>query len=155
MPTLTERFSRRKLIFFAALLAGITLLFGCQCDSDVLLNNTWVLEQYGTIDSPTDVLESSEITPPRDIEVTLNFGDDKRFGGNDGCNGMFGDYELGNFCQIQFDSIAKTLMLCEEKIMSQASDYTILLKKVESYSIDDDILEMLTPDQEILKYRKK
>jgi heat shock protein HslJ len=136
-------------------LGALLFLIGCRCDSEVLRNHNWVLEQYGPTATPNTVLDPSTVTPPGSGVIRLTFSDGGRFGGGDGCNTLFGAYTLGSSCAIQFDSIGSTLMMCRPEIMQQAGDYTRILKAVRSYTIEGDLLELHSPSDEILLFRKE
>jgi len=139
----------------AFLVSTITLLSGCFCNQSDLLTNTWVLEKYGAVDALENVLDPSSISPPGKAEILLLFPEENRFAGNDGCNQIFGAYEMVGKCKIRFDSINTTLMMCQQEIMQQASQYTTILKKVESFKVKNGKLELFTPGAEVLIYKQK
>lgn len=139
--------------FLAGLIAAILFaLTACQCDESQLPNKTWVLEKYG----PESALQAAiPGTPPAKAEITLQLDGNGHFSGNDGCNLIGGVYTLGGNCQIKFDSIHTTLMMCQDSIMKQAGVINNLFAKVNRYKVDEGKLELCTPDKEVLQYRKK
>jgi heat shock protein HslJ len=64
----------------------------------------WELVSYGSAASPTLALP--------DVETTISFGEDGRFGGNVGCNGFGAEYKVSGD-EITFDAIVSTMMYCE------------------------------------------
>ena len=136
------------------LLLLVSIIISCCCSPDKLLDNTWVLEQYGSENSQVNILDPSGIVYPAKSEIILQFKDDNKFNGNDGCNSIFGEYEVNRRCKIKFGSISTTLMMCQENVMNQASSIRDLLKRSVKYKVTATHLKLYTPDGEILIYIK-
>lgn len=137
-------------------LTGILLLLGfasCQCDSDILLNNTWVLEAYGTKGATTEVMDPAAATPPGTGVITLSFNDGN-ITGSDGCNNYFSSYTLKD-CNFSVGSINITLILCSPDIMSQAGAYGTILRDVSTFRTKGNQLILCTDDDRELIYRKQ
>lgn len=73
------------------------------------ISGDWKLVSYGDAASPTPAL--------LDVDTTFTFKDGQ-MGGNVGCNGFGGEYEL-NGDQITFNGIMSTLMYCEEAALQE------------------------------------
>ncbi len=150
-----KKINLKNWVLFLATLIVMTLLFSCKCDSETLVNNKWVLEQYGPISNPNDILDPSQDIPPGKDEILLSFPEANRFQGNDGCNLIGGVYRKGDWCRIEFDSINTTIMMCGPEIMKQSGAIHALFEKVNCFKIVDSRLDLYTPDKEVLIYRKK
>ncbi|MCC6281806.1 MAG: META domain-containing protein [Saprospiraceae bacterium] len=143
----------RSFLHFSVMLAAMVYITGCKCDQTKLYNATWVLDQYGPSSALVDALPP--VPPGGKPEVILTLDNNGGFSGNDGCNQVFGAYKFGKKCEIQFVNVSSTLMFCQQNIMTQASAYTAILKKVSTFKVTDSTLKLSTPDNEILKFHKK
>lgn len=142
-------------LFPITLVSQVALIFiyGCQCDQIKLINDTWVLEKYGSPYSLKEVIPGT--TPPAESGVVLQMSSENTFSGSDGCNMISGMYKANKECQIQFESIQSTLILCQDDIAQQANAINILLRKVNSYAVTANRLELIAPDKEVMQYRKR
>ncbi len=78
--------------------------------ADVLAGTSWALATLGG-------------QPPiQGTAITLNFGDDNRVSGNDGCN-MFGGTYTVDGDVLKFGPLMGTLMACPEPVMKQADAF--------------------------------
>lgn len=106
----------------------------------------WTLESFVTPEGETtNVLAGTEITAEfRDGEL----------GGNAGCNGYFGSYEIdGN--SLSIGGVGMTEMFCAtpEGIMDQESAYLAALQSAATYGIKDGRLQIANADGEtVLTY---
>ena len=123
----------------ALLLVTAIILSGCAAADTPTLNGTsWVMTTLGG----QAVLA--------DTTVTLIF-EDGQLGGNDGCNLYGTTYQTqGSSLAIDTDKMMSTLMGCPEPVMEQASAFTTLLARVESYRMNDDTLELLDGSGQVL-----
>lgn len=74
--------------------------------------------------------------------ATLNFGDDGRVTGADGCNRFFGPYQAEGDALI-FSQLGGTLMACPPDVMEQSRDFTRALMSTKTFSIAGDSLTLL------------
>ena len=135
---------------------GLLLLIGlasCQCDPEIMLNNTWVLEAYGPSGSTTEVMDPASATPPGTGVITLAFNDNN-ITGNDGCNSYFSSYTLDE-CNFSVGNINSTLILCSPEIMSQAGAYSTILRDVTTFRTKGNQLILCTADDRELIYRQQ
>jgi heat shock protein HslJ len=145
-----------KALSCGLLTACLVLFSGCQCDKDLLMDNTWVLEKYGPASALTEVLDPADVMPPGRPEILLTLSDTSRFSGNDGCNLIFGDYSLSSWCRINFGNINSTLMYCQDSLIrKQASAYTSIIRNVNNFKVSSTALELKTGSNELLLYRKQ
>jgi len=111
-----------------------------------LENTSWILKSYGPSDSPTLVLEGTEVT----IQFHKDTGE---FNGTAGCNNYFGGYEVDDETITVTSPIGNTEMYCEGK-MDQEQAYLGILQAMESYSINDDSLTITCGDN-VLNFEKE
>jgi len=105
-------------------------------EAEVTLEGTaWELESYGAPDNLKDVL--------KDTEITINFiGTEGRIEGSAGCNSYGGGYEVDEDKLFIPGPLMSTAMACPEPIMNQEVEYLAILQNAESYTIDDDRLQI-------------
>ncbi|GJM35500.1 MAG: hypothetical protein DHS20C18_45010 [Saprospiraceae bacterium] len=125
----------------------------CNCDPATLVNNTWVLTDYGPENATIPALDPAAATPPGNGVVTLSFNGNK-VNGKDGCNTYFGVFSQSG-CSFSVDSINTTLILCQQDIMTQANAYMTILQAAETFSTKNDKLKLCTGDDRVLIYRKQ
>jgi len=123
----------------ALLLVTAIILSGCAAAGTPTLDGTgWVMTNMGG----QAVLA--------DTTVTLIF-EDGQLGGSDGCNLYGTTYETkGSSLAIDTSMMMSTLMGCPEPVMEQASAFTTLLARVESYRVKDGTLELLDGSDQVL-----
>jgi len=123
----------------ALILVTAIILSGCAAAGAPSLDGTsWVMT---TLDSQTVLADTT---------VTLIF-EDGQLGGSDGCNLYGTTYETkGSSLAIDTSMMMSTLMGCPEPVMEQASAFTTLLARVESYRVNDGTLELLDSSDQVL-----
>jgi heat shock protein HslJ len=87
--------------------------------------------------------------PVADTQPTLNFGDDGRSGGTDGCNTFGAAYDVSG-SSLKFDTIIGTLIACEEAVMAQAMAFQQALLATAQFSAAEDKLTLIDADGEEL-----
>lgn len=93
-----------------------------QSTSNALAGTDWVLESLGGN------------TPVAGTQATLNFIDETRVAGSDGCNRFTGSYTAdGN--ALKFGLLGSTMMACSEPIMRQANAFSRALAETQSFAI--------------------
>ena len=123
----------------ALLLVTAVILSGCAAAGAPSLDGTgWAMTALG----------GQAVLP--DTTVTLIF-EDGQLGGSDGCNLYGTTYETkGSSLAIDTSMMMSTLMGCPEPVMEQASAFTTLLARVESYRVNDGTLELLDSSDQVL-----
>lgn len=77
--------------------------------------------------------------------ITINFDDEGRVNGSDGCNNYSGSYEVdGN--NIKFGQMASTMMACPDPIMKQANAYQSVMAETTTFEISGDELNFNDAD---------
>jgi heat shock protein HslJ len=101
------------------------------------LSGDWKLVSYGDIANPTPAL------PAVDTSITFENG---QMGGNVGCNGFGGDYDLRGD-QITFKGIMSTMMFCEENSAQEQGVLAVFSDNVAlQMKIDGDALTITSAD---------
>jgi heat shock protein HslJ len=81
-------------------------------------------------------------TPLAGTQITLNFGEDGRVSGTDGCNRFTGAYtESGE--SLTFGPLASTMMACPEDITAQATIFGVAMQNTESFTMTDSELALI------------
>lgn len=123
-----------KYILLLAFLLGLGITTGCSASgaSSASLEQTrWQLELPGT-------QPALKARP-----VTLAFQADNRVGGEAGCNGYGGTYNL-NGDQLTFTDLVSTLMACAEpEIMEQEQQFLTSLGQSTGYKLEGNRLVIL------------
>lgn len=118
------------------ILGGVVLLAGCASAAggqDVdLTGGTWRLTEATVDDGPVQV--------PDDAEVTL-LVEDGQASGKAACN-TYGAGVATEGTAVTFDQARRTLMACEEPLMTLEDTYLQALARVEAGSRDGDTLEL-------------
>jgi heat shock protein HslJ len=112
---------------------------------DPLANTRWNLVSFGPVDDVQPVIPGSEIT--------LEFGNDRRAGGNGGCNSYGANYEVsGNM--LTLGPIESTLVACvDQAVMQQEGGYFQALSTAGEYEISGDQLQIsYDNDQGLLNF---
>ncbi len=97
----------------------------------------WALVSYGNASNPTFAIP--------DVETSINFNEDGKFGGSVGCNSFGTDYKVTGD-QITFGSIVSTMMFCEGISDQETTVLGILTDKIVSYQIDGNQLKLTSSD---------
>jgi heat shock protein HslJ len=98
--------------------------------ANALAGTQWVL---GTIGGNT---------PLTGTQITLNFGDDGRVNGTDGCNRFMGAYTVAGE-SLTFGPLAGTMMACPEDITAQATIFGVALQNTESFTLAGSELALI------------
>jgi heat shock protein HslJ len=113
--------------------AGIATFAPAQAEAaagSTLAGTQWVLSTLGGN------------TPLTGTQVTLNFGDDGRVSGTDGCNRFTGAFtESGE--SLTFGPLASTMMACEENVGVQASLFNTALQNTQTFTASESELTLL------------
>lgn len=122
---------KRIIIFFAILVAGLTVACGGDDPAASGLEGpTWELVHYGF----------GEVVVP-DAMVTVTF-EDGQIRGSTGCNEYSGSYDAGEGT-ITFGDIAVTERAClDETVMAQERDFLDALQGVGNYAVESGTLTM-------------
>lgn len=92
-------------------------------------------------------------TPITGTQITLNFGDDGRVSGTDGCNRYMGSYtESGD--SLTFGPLAGTMMACPEDITAQAAVFGVALQNTETFTMTDSELSLLRGGSAVATFSK-
>ena len=90
--------------------------------------------------------------PLADTEVTVNFGEDGRLSGSDGCNRFSTSYTVDGDSITIAPSGASTMMACPEPVMKQAQAFMTALGSAATYAVDGASLT-LNGQQRTLPWR--
>lgn len=110
-----------------------------ESSSTVTIHNTWSLESM-----ENKAYEGQMPNHPKLMINTIQ----KQFGGNDGCNTIFGKIEKFSATAIQFGEVASTRIYCED--MEIADQYISLLGKVSYYEITATSLLLKDSEKRII-----
>ena len=80
--------------------------------------------------------------PLADTEVTVNFGEDGRLSGSDGCNRFSTSYTVDGDSITIAPSGASTMMACPEPVMQQAQAFVTALGSAATYAVDGTSLTL-------------
>lgn len=97
-----------------------------------LAGKTWTLVSWGSVDSPQTPVEGSTIT--------LVFSE-TGVGGSAGCNSYSGSFTYDN-STLAFGQMIRTLMACEEALMTQEDAYLAALSTASGYTVNGDQLQL-------------
>ncbi len=138
-----------------ALISLILLtLLSCKTNSEMQenpmlrLNDIWALKSMSHNGLEVEADFSTMEVPVLEIYV-----EDKRIGGNDGCNSFFGNIDLLDDESVLFGSIGSTKMVCPNMVIPNAFNRALIQAK--SYRLKG--LELIFYDetsQEILRFHK-
>lgn len=89
-----------------------------------------------------------------ETEVTMDFAEAGRLGGNAGCNSYGGDYALQG---ISFTPgmMMSTLMACEDSINQQESAYLAALQSMKYLQMENDQLLLVSADGQFLQFKSR
>jgi len=140
------------MIYKTLLIAAATslLFLGCATTSQVsnsaptqkqssknLEGTTWKLVSFGL----------TRMAVPKDASIRLKEG---QYSGKGGCNGVGGNYEL-NGNKLIFVAGFSTMMACPE--LDLEHKYMKALSKVESYSVEGDMLDLQGKGRSLLRFK--
>ena len=137
------------IILFSLVFACIA---GCLAPSTPpaeLTSGTWKLVSYTT---GNELAGTGPLT-----SITLKFGEDKRIGGNAGCNDYSGEYETeGGLVTIKILGSTEKYCSLPSGVMDMEQHYLLLLGNTTRYSIDQDELTLSYYDvKKLLVFRKE
>jgi len=137
------------LILFSLVFACIA---GCLAPSPPpaeLISGTWELVSYTT---GNELADAGPLTT-----ITLKFGEDKRIGGNAGCNDYTGEYKTeGGLMTIKVHGATEKYCSLPAGVMDREQQYLLLLGNTTRYSIDRDELTLSYYDvKKLLVFRKQ
>jgi heat shock protein HslJ len=114
-----------------------------------LINGTWKLVSYNT---GNELADTGSLTT-----ITLKFGEDKRIGGNAGCNDYSGEYATdGGLVTIKVLGSTEKYCSLPAGVMDMEQHYLLLLGNTTRYSIDQGELTLSYYDvKKLLVFRKE
>lgn len=115
---------------------------------EVQVGGKWSLTKIKDLRIDFNEMDASAI-PVLTIEV-----DEKKIGGNDGCNRFFGELTSVTTDEIKFANIGATKMACDLK-ESYDNQFRSMLEKATSYSITSSSLTLYDSNREALLVFKK
>ena len=131
-----------KKLLFALFVVGMALSACSSKGGAGSLVGDWKLTAYGPADSPVPAVP--------DVEAVLNLSADGQVSGSLGCNRFGGDYKQKG-SQIEFGSLAATLMACPEpQMLQEGAGFKIMAGSVD-YKIEGRTLT-ITKDAEVLVF---
>lgn len=119
-----------------------------KADPAMRLHDIWALKEINGKALTPEQLEGRNKRPMLEIFIA-----EKRFGGNDGCNNLFGTIINVDESIIRFGMMGGTKMACPD--MNLSSEYTQALQATTAYSIKN--LELIFYDaqrNELLRFQK-
>lgn len=117
-------------------------------DTITQLHDIWALQAINGTD-----IDRESFSGQKRIPVLEIFIEEKRIGGNDSCNDLFGTIETIDNSAISFTALGGTKMACPD--MKLAYDYVKALVQTSSYKIEKLHLHLFDADgKEILKFLK-
>lgn len=121
---------------FVVSLFILLMLAACAGGNSASIEGTWRLVSYGS---------APEQTPAAaDIDTSIEFKDGQ-VGGNVGCNGFGGKYEVEGDI-ITFSEVVSTLMFCEGPAGDQELATLAVLRETATYVLDGDTLTLTAAD---------
>ena len=124
------------MIKFVVSLFVLLILAACAGGNSASIEGTWRLVSYGS---------ATEQTPAAaDIDTSIEFKDGQ-VGGNVGCNGFGGKYEVEGDAFI-FSEVVSTLMFCEGPAGDQELATLAVLRETATYVLDGDTLTIISAD---------
>jgi heat shock protein HslJ len=128
---------KTSLLLINLFVLSALLLVACSGGTSASPAGEWTLISYGNASNPTPALP--------DVETSISFNKDGKFGGSVGCNSFGADYKMDGD-QITFGSIVSTMMFCEGISDQESTVLTILTDKTVNYKINGDQLTLTSTD---------
>jgi heat shock protein HslJ len=128
---------KAHLILIATLIGLLIAACAGGAGSSASIVGEWELVSHGSPASPTPALP--------DVETTISFGDDGRFGGNVGCNGFGAEYKVSGD-EVTFDGIVSTMMYCEAVAEQENAVISALSENPVTFQLDGDTLTLTSAD---------
>lgn len=117
-------------------------------DPTFKLHDIWALQALNGKDISAKTNKKPNKTPMLELFIA-----DKRIGGTDGCNSLFGSIETLNEKKIQFSKMGSTKMACPNMEVSNA--FTNALEETSTYKIENLHLYLYNAEgDELLKFKK-
>lgn len=151
-----ERGGRSKLAVVGVALTTTVMLAACAAppappprSADAAMPNAPTATSVPTADASANALSGTSWTLAtlggqpalESTTATLNFGDDNRAGGTDGCNTFGAEYNVdGN--NLTFGPAIGTLIACEEPIMAQADAFQKALADTRQFAVANEVLTL-------------
>lgn len=101
-----------------------------QPTANALAGTQWVLEMLGS--NP----------PAQGTQATLNFIDENRVAGTDGCNRFTGAYSVDG-ATLKLGPLASTMMACEDAVMKQAMAFSQALAGTKTFGVANGRLSLM------------
>lgn len=114
-----------------------TLLAACSGGAPTDLSGEWKLVSYGDAANPTPAIE--------DVESSLSFGTDGKFGGTVGCNSFGADYTLEGE-SVRIGAVVSTMMFCDATSAQETAVLGILSEKELKMSMSGSQLTLTSAD---------
>jgi heat shock protein HslJ len=127
-----------KFLMIGFVLAALVLA-ACAGSAPESIVGQWKLVSYGPSDAP-DQTPAAE-----DVETSIEFDAEGRMGGNVGCNGFGGDYEVDGD-QIKFGPIVSTMMFCEGPAGEQEAATLTVFHETAKFALEGDRLTITSAD---------
>lgn len=134
-------------------LITVLLMVSCNAQKDMIdttknLHDIWALKALNGKEVDLEDLNNRNQRPILEIFVA-----ERRIGGNDGCNSIFGSITELKANTIRFGTLGGTKMACPD--MKLPSNYTMALQEVDSFSIEKLHLYFYNKEGiEVLKFIK-
>jgi heat shock protein HslJ len=120
-------------ILIVVLIGSLISACAGNAGSSATIVGEWELVSYGSAASPTPALP--------DVETSINFGADGRFGGTVGCNGFGAEYKVSGD-EVTFDAIVSTMMYCEAVAEQESAVIGALSENPVKFQLDGDTLTL-------------
>ncbi len=145
LTTTTNFLANKKIL---VLLAGEEIVATFVTDSQGLAGTSWDVINYNNG-------RQAVVGLLADTEISADFGE-REITGNAGCNQYFAGYSV-NGNAIDIGTPARTFRFCSEPagVMDQETEFLIALESAATYSIEGDMLQMRTAEDELAVIMKR
>lgn len=128
-----------KLATFPALvfLTLAMVMFNACSTTGTSLTGEWKLISYGDVSNLNPALP--------DVDTSISFGADGKFGGTVGCNTFGGEYTVSGD-QVTFGAVVSTLMFCEGIDAQESFVFAAVSDQKATYSINGNQLTLTFED---------
>lgn len=113
------------------------MLSACAGGTSADLSGEWKLVSYGDAANPTPALP--------DVDTSLSFGEDDKFGGTVGCN-SFGADVTREGDMLKFGTTVATMMFCEASMDQETAVLGVLNEGTFSLSLSGERLTLTSED---------
>lgn len=118
-------------------LSALLILTACAAGTPESIQGRWQLVSHGSA--------SSQVAAAADVDAFIEFGEDGQVGGNVGCNGFGGEYEVQGDV-ITFGPLIATEMFCDGPVGEQEATTFAVLFESATYSLDGGTLTITSAD---------